>query len=228
MKNIKNLPIGETFEYEGVKYEVLHGYCCGECAFSRGNCSAIRDNGLRPNCQEYFRQDGESVIFKKVERKKFKIYDQDAFTILTESYAKLHSDENKEIRIVRTFNDLDGLENGKGLIISCDDNFFIVKYKPTKDIIRKLIASDCHLPILKAMGFEFQYKPLRTKEEILNELVEVPFVFGRANHTLVQEADGQWNFMTFSEHKSHNTKYYTEKSIIKVARELNELIGDAK
>lgn len=70
--------------------------------------------------------------------------------------------------IIADLKELDGLENGMGLVIDVVDDLFVVRYKETSDLIRNLKIAECHTPILKAMGFKFEYK--RTKEEILKEL----------------------------------------------------------
>lgn len=72
------------------------------------------------------------------------------------------------IPIIGNLKELDSLENGMGLVIEVVDDLFVVRYKETSDLIRNLKIAECHIPILKAMGFKFEYK--RTKEEILKEL----------------------------------------------------------
>ena len=72
------------------------------------------------------------------------------------------------IPIIGNLKELDSLENGMGLVIEVVDDLFVIEYIKTSDLIRNLKIAECHIPILKAMGFKFEYK--RTKEEILKEL----------------------------------------------------------
>ena len=60
--------IGEIFDYEGVKLEVVESGSCKGCYFFKGviNCEGSIDF-IEGYCGPFNRQDRKSVIFKKVE-----------------------------------------------------------------------------------------------------------------------------------------------------------------
>lgn len=90
--------------------------------------------------------------------------------VLKEGVERRNETEVEDIPIIRELKDLDGLENGMGLRIKVVGDLFVIEYIKTSDLIRNLKIAVCHVPILKAMGFKFEYRPLRTKEEVLKDL----------------------------------------------------------
>lgn len=68
-----NTPVGETFEYDDKKYEVIEvenkdsyiDSCC-ECAFCDLECHELKSKGVIPLCGELSRIDNKNVIFKEV------------------------------------------------------------------------------------------------------------------------------------------------------------------
>lgn len=76
--------------------------------------------------------------------------------------------------IIRCLKDLDGFENGAGLKLKYD-------YDPNSGYYEclwlyhfsdntKIELQEKDIKVLKAMGFEFEYKPLRTVDEVLDEI----------------------------------------------------------
>lgn len=87
-------------------------------------------------------------------------------------------EDKMENRIVRKLEDLDGLENGMGLRVVASD---VSDFKDYKNISVSVYKGDCRiadikgpakkkLETLKSMGFKAEYKPLRTKEEVIAEM----------------------------------------------------------
>ncbi len=70
-----NTPIGEHFEYDDKKYEVIEVKDCSvddcdECAFCDLKCHELKTKGLIPLCGELSRVDGKNVIFKEAKEVK--------------------------------------------------------------------------------------------------------------------------------------------------------------
>lgn len=64
--DIKNLPIGEIFEYKGKKYKVVeetNEICCPDCDFFAKHCNQLCENGFIPECGDMTREDKTSVVF---------------------------------------------------------------------------------------------------------------------------------------------------------------------
>lgn len=144
----------------------------------------------------------------------------------------------EENKIVKKLKDLDGLKNGMGLIMKYDtEKVFDIEEKTLSILVEhnleilykvdvEMITSLKHiLEIAKSMGFKFEYKPLRTKEEIMKDLVEKEFKFGDENFILIQRVNGKYEYMLNTSYYTLDTKYYTKDSIKRVVEELNELIN---
>lgn len=81
----------------------------------------------------------------------------------------------EEITIIRKLEDFDGFPNGKGLFMVFDtkEKTLSIAYnlKILYKVDTRIKSSLVHiLEIAKSMGFKFEYKPLRTKEEVLADI----------------------------------------------------------
>ncbi|MEG2347282.1 MAG: hypothetical protein RSB50_06330 [Cetobacterium sp.] len=157
-----------------------------------------------------------------------------------EFFKKINYQKNKECkegktenRIVRKLEDLRNMGNGIGLYI---DSNLDVRLKDKKMLIccgSDLVNTNLgvYLEVLKAMGFKFEYKPLRTVEEVLEEM---------KNNSKKFEKEGE-NFCIALDHDlkryvAENYIYFevlggvylTKNDAQKYVNELNEIIGDGK
>ncbi|MGL4852321.1 MAG: hypothetical protein ACRC3Z_06725 [Phocaeicola sp.] len=94
-------------------------------------------------------------------------------------------DKMEDVRIVRKLEELDGLENGIGLVMAFDTEKVIADIEiKTLSILRVFNSEILYkvdveikssleyiLEIAKSMGFKFKYKPLRTVEEVIAEMI---------------------------------------------------------
>lgn len=62
--------IGEVFEYDGKKYEVVDGVCDGRCCFQKFDCLYLCEKGKIPECLGFKRNDEKEVVFIEVEEDK--------------------------------------------------------------------------------------------------------------------------------------------------------------
>lgn len=148
--------------------------------------------------------------------------------------------EKKEIRVVRKLEDLDGLKNDKGWELSFEstDNFKDKGYyqewvrlddKSDKGWFNAFYElSTKTIDLLIASGFKFEYKPLRTENEIMANLVEKEFKFGEGNFLLIKLENGKWDYMNNTSHRVPDKKYYTLESAKRAVKELNELLESEK
>lgn len=144
-------------------------------------------------------------------------------------------EDKMENRIVRKLEDLDGLENGMGLKVS-----FGAKGGFAREIILRVNGNEfatsnqdlvgaCNL--LKAMGFKFQYKPKRTKEEVLAEmrLKCKEFEFECENYFIrYDEKDKKYYIAYDATANVIGAFYFYERDAIRYCDELNEIIGVGK
>ncbi|MGL5580532.1 MAG: hypothetical protein ACRDCE_06155 [Cetobacterium sp.] len=131
----------------------------------------------------------------------------------------LYAKDKKEVKVVRTLKNLIGLENGVGLHLNYNNSSNQIQIYTETELKMETIDLD----FLKAMGFKFEYKPLRNEEEILKDLVEKEFDFHGGNYTIGKGFNGAYAIIGQEDFKTDNTKYYTKISIAKVVKELNEL-----
>lgn len=68
MSTYKTREIGETFEWRGVKLQVVENEHCADCYFcgDKGCLNYRSDTGY---CGEYTRGDHKSIIFKRINEK---------------------------------------------------------------------------------------------------------------------------------------------------------------
>lgn len=148
--------------------------------------------------------------------------------------------KKEEIRVVRKLEDLDGLKNKKGweLSFESDDNFKDKGYcqewirldeKNDKGWFSAIYRlNEESVERLKGLGFEFEYKSLRTEKEIMNDLIEKDFKFGEGNFLVIKLENGKWDYMNNTSYYLPDKKYYTLESVKKVVKELNELLESEK
>lgn len=67
-KDFENLPVGSTFEWCKLIYEVKESPWCGDCSFCvpGHGCYFYTINEDIPHCSSGLRKDGKSVVFVKV------------------------------------------------------------------------------------------------------------------------------------------------------------------
>lgn len=133
--------------------------------------------------------------------------------------------------VVRRLEELHGLENGFGL--SIDENLDVIRkgfhgcYLRKKECIKfenDKAGLNGYLGSLKCMGFKFEYKPLRNIAEIKADLLEKEFTFHYANYTIGNGFNGFYEVIEQEDYKTEGAKYYTRDSVVKVVKELNELL----
>lgn len=133
--------------------------------------------------------------------------------------------------IIRKFEDFDGLENGKGLFLEHKvivdeggtNEFIVIKTKlvdffwtPFDDV------DEDYSEVLKAMGFEFEWKSKRSLEEVLNDYKEINFVVGQDNCAIYEDArNGGFSVGIYRGYKTVGTSYYLKKDAEKICEELN-------
>ncbi|MGL5243838.1 MAG: hypothetical protein ACRC7R_01495 [Sarcina sp.] len=130
--------------------------------------------------------------FTNVKLTKYKIYDvltecEEYFTIInddgeSQKYAKhyfliVNNDETNKVMLVRKLEDLDGLENGMGLklhwVINKDKiemNFGEIRMFYWNKFDLEKLGLEGVFNQIKSMGFKFEYKPLRSLEEVMEEI----------------------------------------------------------
>ncbi|MHA4986999.1 DUF6501 family protein [Cetobacterium somerae] len=130
--------------------------------------------------------------------------------------------------VVRKIEELDGLENGMGLeveiLLGYDRVRTIRVIANNNEYVQGNLDVEGACNLLKAMGFKLDYKPKRTEEEIMSDLIEKEFKFGEGNFLLIKLENGKWDYMNNTSHYVPDKKYYTLDSAKIVVKELNELL----
>lgn len=141
-------------------------------------------------------------------------------------------------KIIRNLRDLDGLKNDKGWELSFEstDNFKDKGYyqewvrlddKSNKGWFNAFYElTDKTIDLLKTGGFEFEYKPLRSLEEVLDEARTkiVKFVNGEYNYLLVKTLEG-YSVDRDVYLERVDSLYLCKETAQKYADELNEILG---
>ncbi|MGL5753446.1 MAG: hypothetical protein ACRCXT_23075 [Paraclostridium sp.] len=134
----------------------------------------------------------------------------------------------EQLKIIRKLKDLDGLENGSGLkVYWCEDDKCLEIYFNSRFIDRvfKLDKTD----VLKAMGFKFEYKPLRTEQEVKKEIMNLeslPFTQEKVNYYVdYNNLIGKYLVICDSVNGHGLHIYMIEETAQKYVDELNEIIG---
>ncbi|MGL4652650.1 hypothetical protein [Cetobacterium sp.] len=158
-----------------------------------------------------------------------------SFVIPLELLIKVEEEkETKEdVRVVRKLEDLDlcTSENKKfKIFFDKSKEVAEIEYIDSMNMVFCAISSDsfaCYSTtrsLLEELGFKFEYKPTRSEEEILKDLVEKEFDFHGGNYTVGKAFNGTYTIIEQENFKTNNTKYYTRASVAKVVKELNELL----
>lgn len=151
-----------------------------------------------------------------------------SFTHGISIFRLIKEDKMEEIRVVRKLEDLCNVGNGMGLYI---DSNLDVRSKDKKMLIccgSDLVKTNLgvYLEVLKSMGFKFEYKPLRTVKEVLNEARTkiVEFIPGIENYLLVKTSEGNYGVDRDVYLERIDSLYLHEGVAQKYADELNEII----
>ena len=139
----------------------------------------------------------------------------------------------KDKTIVRSLNDLDGLDNGIGLHISLVHGKSWLKVSTkNKMVVRLRIVDDEEIAeaniILKAIGFKFEYKPLRTIDEIESEIksLKSEMFFPNSENYFVTFNITKNRYMISLQYvgKSLSEVYMSKEKAQKYVDELNEVL----
>lgn len=146
------------------------------------------------------------------------------------SIFRLIKEDKMEAKVVRKWEDLIGMENGFGLTI--DENLDVVRKGFHGYYLRKeeLFTFEGYLGSIKCMGFKFDYKPLRTVHEVIQEiksLKSLTFKQGKLNY-FVSCYEGKYHVEAMRETFIIGVNYMTKEQAQKYADELNEIIGVEK
>ncbi|MGL5751687.1 MAG: hypothetical protein ACRCXT_14230 [Paraclostridium sp.] len=131
----------------------------------------------------------------------------------------------EQSKVIRNLKDLDGLENGNGLkVYWCETDKYLEIYFKSRfvDRVFRLDKAD----VLIAMGFKFEYKPLRKLEEVRDEirnLKSLPFIHGESNYIVACDT-GKWYIDNLT-HIDTLSTYVTKEQAQKYVDELNEIVG---
>ncbi|MEG1087568.1 MAG: hypothetical protein RSD79_05835 [Cetobacterium sp.] len=146
------------------------------------------------------------------------IIDKNKFVVIEE-------DKMEEIKIVRKLEDLDGLENGFGLHLGYD-SFNKTTQVYTED---ELKFSTKDLEFIKGMGFKFEYKPLRTEQEVKKEILNLeslPFTQEKVNYYVDYNNLINKYLVICDSVNGHGLHIYMPEGLAqKYADELNEIIN---
>lgn len=146
--------------------------------------------------------------------------------IIDESFMEKLKEEKEEIKVIRKLEDFDEFPNGMGLKLRVDRQNEEIDIMYGVSVASSVLFKESCFKVLKAMGFKFEYKPLRTEEEIMKDLIEKEFKFGEGNYILIKHEHGCYDYMNNMSFYTPGQKYYSLESLKKVVKELNELLSD--
>ena len=142
---------------------------------------------------------------------------------------------NNTPKIIKKLEDLDGLENGMGLKVFFDKNDCTLSVgEPWKrNIINRIDAQvvkevEYFLKSLRYMGFEFEYQPLRSLEEVKKEIQNLeglPFKQKEINYYVHYNNLLEMYFVYNGVNERDLNIYMSKELAQKYADELNEIIG---
>lgn len=154
----------------------------------------------------------------------------------------IEEDKMEEIRVVRKLEDLDGLPNGFGAKIQrIPDSIYmqvIVNGKSIHDFNTAEVSGENYfkeiVKNLKAMGFKIEYKPMRTEQEVKEEVVELTkdrhstktYKFLILKHQTECSAENYYYYKNFyyGEIPFGKACWLTEEEAKMYSKELNEII----
>ncbi|MGL5712632.1 MAG: hypothetical protein ACRCX7_09990 [Cetobacterium sp.] len=157
---------------------------------------------------------------------------------LKEYFEIIKEDKVEEVRVVRKLEDLEGLPNGFGLKLNWNEDEKRIESKKDHNIvhwittgdIRNLGAEYC-FNIIKSLGFRFEYKPLRTIEEVVAEMrtKEIQFTFNGDNCYIKHVASYNKYYVSYDCHDNIIGAIYLDKETAsKYCIELNEILKGGK
>lgn len=146
----------------------------------------------------------------------------------------------ENVKVIRKLEDFDGLENGMGLrfeiLRECyngDIYDFLILTTEEKEFQRWNLKYQKHLiscfVFFKAMGFEFEYKPLRTKEEVLKDMERLSCEKSDSCKTMVFWVKKDKKYIATDDVRTPlNAKVYFNDNVANdFANELNEIIKNS-
>ncbi|MGL5718327.1 MAG: hypothetical protein ACRCX2_35310 [Paraclostridium sp.] len=152
-------------------------------------------------------------------------------------FTLIKEDKMDQVRIIRKLEDLDGLENGMGAeliyvvvggsvkVVTSEDELTINSSDGYSDI-------ESFLDTLKAMGFKFEYKPLRTEREVFEEIKNLEGVeFKPYEENFCVEFDyskQSYGVASYGKYRAVGVVFMASKQAQKYAGELNEIIANNK
>lgn len=143
-------------------------------------------------------------------------------------FEAIKEEKVEEIRVVRKWEDLTGLKNGLGLEISEEQNvYFGSKVVSHSDAF----LFENYLKLLQSMGFKFEYKPLRTIEEVIAEMrtKEIQFTFNGDNCYIKHVASYNKYYVSYDCHDNIMGAIYLDRETAsKYCIELNEILKGGK
>ena len=176
----------------------------------------------RNETYEVIRETSDSYIIV-IEGLGYLCVDKERFEIIEE-------DKMKEVRIVRKLEDLDGLENGIGLFIAFDKKEKTLSVVHGLKILYKIDAriksSLVHiLEVCKSMGFEFEYKPLRTKDEVLADIKRLACERSQDCRTMILQDVNTNKYFATDDYRTieNEKKYFNEDIAHDLVNEINEI-----
>ncbi|WP_297638610.1 hypothetical protein [uncultured Clostridium sp.] len=177
----------------------------------------------RNEAYEVIRETSDSYIIV-IEGLGYLCVDKERFEIIEE-------DKMKEVRIVRKLEDLDGLENGKGLFMAFNTKektlSIAYNFKILYKVDTRIKSSIVHIfEIAKSMGFKFEYKPLRTKDEVLADIKRLACERSRDCRTMILQDVNTNKYFATDNYKTieNEKKYFNEDIAHDLVNEINELL----
>ncbi|MGL5594737.1 MAG: hypothetical protein ACRCYA_05340 [Cetobacterium sp.] len=139
-------------------------------------------------------------------------------------------DKMEDVRVVKAWEDLVGLENKNGSKINGEHNVCFMGDVVTNSTDYYL---EDYVKLLKAMGFKFEYKTLRTIEEVKEEISNLEnrkFSTERIFNYYIDldHNDNKYKVDYCDCYETLGAIYMTEEQAKKYVTELNEIIGVGK
>ncbi|MGL4646050.1 MAG: DUF6501 family protein [Cetobacterium somerae] len=222
--NVKEDKIEKTRVKLMVDVKITKGEKSVDCNFTKGKIYDVENSDF----YFYYICNDLGVLYK---------LSKDLFELIKE-------DKMEEVRVVRKLEDLDGLENGIGLVMVFDTEKVVADIEiKTLSILRVFNSEILYkvdveiksslesiLETAKAMGFKFEYKPSKVVYEVIKEiksLDSLTFKQGEFNY-FVSWYKGKYHVEAMRETFIIGVNYMTKEQAQKYADELNEIIGVGK
>lgn len=161
-----------------------------------------------------------------------------AVLYLKKYFEIIEEDKMEEIRVIRKLEELEGLQNGFGLKLNWNEYEKRIESKKDHDIVYWITTEDIRnlgteycFNIIKSLGFKFEYKPLRTIEEVIAEMrtKEIQFTFNGDNWYVKHVASYNKYYVSYDCHDNIiGTIYLDKETAAKYCIELNEILKGGK